>query len=66
MYQGFEIIDFHSHFPTDGPWFTDMGETMNNYMAQISEERIQVLRERAAPYGEHWRRMWGFPKPEAT
>jgi predicted TIM-barrel fold metal-dependent hydrolase len=64
MYQGFEIIDFHSHFPTDGPWFTDMGETMNNYMAQISEERIQVLRQRAAPYGEHWRRMWGFPKPE--
>jgi hypothetical protein len=27
MYEGFEIIDFHSHFPTDRPWFPDMGET---------------------------------------
>ncbi|MCB0159925.1 MAG: amidohydrolase family protein, partial [Caldilineaceae bacterium] len=64
MYQGFEIIDFHSHFPTEGPWFTDMGDTMKNYVDKVGEERLAILRERAKPYGEHWRRMWGFPQPE--
>lgn len=64
MYQGFEIIDFHSHFPTQRPWFTDMGDTMKNYVDKVGEERLAILRERAKPYGEHWRRMWGFPQPE--
>jgi predicted TIM-barrel fold metal-dependent hydrolase len=64
MYEGFEIIDFHSHFPTQGPWFTDMGDTMKNYIDKVGEERLAILRERAKPYGEHWRRMWGFPQPE--
>lgn len=64
MYEGFEIIDFHSHFPTQGPWFADMGDTMKNYIDKVGEERLAILRERAKPYGEHWRRMWGFPQPE--
>ena len=44
MYQGFEIIDFHSHFPTDGPWFTDMGETM--WVAElVREQLLRTLRD---------------------
>jgi hypothetical protein len=65
MVQGFEIIDFHSHFPTDRPWFPDMGNTIANYVARVGEERAQLVREMSRPYGEHWRRMWGFPKPES-
>ena len=65
MYQGFEIIDFHAHFPTNRPWFSDEFQgSLKRYEAHISPERRRLLRERARPYGEHWRRMWGFPKPE--
>lgn len=65
MYEGFEIIDFHSHFPTQRPWFTDMGDTIKNYNAAVSPERRAILRDMCSPYQEHWRRMWGFPKAES-
>jgi len=64
MYQGFHIIDFHAHFPTEKPWFAEMGDTMRNYTDKISPERLALIREKGRPYGEHWRRMWGFPQPE--
>ena len=49
MYQGFEVIDFHAHFPTQGRWFTDMGDTMKNYMERVSEERFKLIREKGRP-----------------
>ncbi|MCB0087830.1 MAG: hypothetical protein KDE54_07945, partial [Caldilineaceae bacterium] len=64
MYQGFEIIDFHAHFPTNQAWFSEMGDTMKNYTSRISLERLALIREKGKPYGEHWRRMWGFPQAE--
>jgi predicted TIM-barrel fold metal-dependent hydrolase len=64
MYEGFEIIDFHAHFPTDQPWFPEMGDTMKNYLERVSPQRYQLIRERGQPYEEQWRRMWGFPRAE--
>ncbi len=64
MYQGFEVIDFHAHFPTNRPWFPDMGDPVQRYIAQVGPERAQRIREMSRPYQEHWRRMWGFPRPE--
>ncbi|MCB0137474.1 MAG: hypothetical protein KDD75_20390, partial [Caldilineaceae bacterium] len=64
MYEGFEVIDFHSHFPTDRPWFPDMGETMQRYAEQVSAPRRQLIQQMSQPYQEQWRRMWGFPKAE--
>ena len=60
MYEGFEIVDFHSHFPTEGPWFTDMGDTMKHYVERVGERRLQIIQEKGRPYGEHWRRMAGI------
>lgn len=64
MYQGFTIIDFHTHFPTDQPWFTEMGDTIKNYQARVSPERVALIRKLSQPYEEQWRRMWDFPKAE--
>lgn len=65
MYQGIEIIDFHAHFPTDRPWFTDMGDTLKNWQASVTPERAQLIRTMSEPYEEQWRRMWGYPKAES-
>ncbi len=65
MYQGFEIVDFHVHFPTNKPWFPKMGNTIQNYIEKVGEKRARVVQEMSRPYGEHWRKMWGFPKPES-
>lgn len=64
MYEGFEVIDFHSHFPTDRPWFPDMGETPQRYAEQVSADRRQLIQQQSQPYQEHWRRMWNFPHAE--
>ena len=64
MYQGLEIIDFHVHFPTRKPWFPNMGNTIQNYIDKVGEKRARTVQEMSRPYGEHWRRMWGFPKAE--
>lgn len=66
MYQGFEIIDFHVHFPTRKPWFPQMGNTIQRYIEKVGEERAAKVREMSRPYGEHWRRMWDFPAAEAA
>jgi predicted TIM-barrel fold metal-dependent hydrolase len=64
MYEGFEVIDFHSHFPTDRPWFPDMGDYDKTFAANVSAERRKLIQERSRPYGEQWRKMWNFPLPE--
>ncbi len=64
MYQGFEVIDFHAHFPTNLPWFPEMGTTIQSYVAKVGEKRAALVREMSQPYGEQWQRMWDFPKPE--
>ena len=66
MYQGFEIIDFHVHFPTQKLWFPNMGNTMQRYVEKVGEERARKVQELSRPYGEHWRRMWGFPQAESA
>ena len=65
MYQGFEIIDFHLHFPTSKPWFPNMGNTIQNYIDKVGEKRARTVQEMSRPYGEHWRKMWGFPRAES-
>ena len=65
MYQGFEIVDFHVHFPTQKPWFPNMGNTIQQYVEKVGEERARKVQELSRPYGEHWRRMWGFPQAES-
>src|SRR5690606_31900801 len=41
-----------------------MGDTMRHYVERVGQRRHQLIQERGRPYGEHWRRMWGFPQPE--
>ncbi|MEI2736181.1 MAG: amidohydrolase family protein [Rhodoblastus sp.] len=65
MYEGFEVIDFHAHFPTDRPWFPDMGDTMQRYTEQRQRRRgCALIQQKSQPYQEQWRRMWDFPKAE--
>ena len=52
MYQGFEIIDFHVHFPTQRPWFPKMGNTMQKYIEKVGEERARKVQEMSRPYGD--------------
>ena len=65
MYEGFDVIDFHSHFPTDRPWFPDMGETPQRYAERVSPARRELIGRMSRPYQEHWRRMWNFPQAES-
>ena len=65
MYQGFEIIDFHLHFPTSKPWFPKMGNSVQKYIEKVGEKRARKVQEMSRPYGEHWRKMWGFPNAES-
>lgn len=58
------VIDLHSHFPTDRPWFPDMGDTPQRFAEQVSAERRKLIQEQSKPYQEHWRRMWNFPQAE--
>lgn len=61
MYQDLEIIDFHTHFPTAKPWFTNMGTDINaRYLERRGEARANKKREFAMNYSAHWRKMWGF------
>ena len=64
MYQNLEIIDFHTHFPTSKPWFTDMGTDIRaKYLERRGEARARKLGEYARGYSAHWRKMWGFEPP---
>ena len=53
MYQGFEIIDFHVHFPIRKPWFPMLGNTSYKLLAPmieqpIEDESIWPVREKCA------------------
>jgi uncharacterized protein len=67
MYLGLQIIDFHSHFPTNLPWFSGMGPDMRQqYVERRGDKRAKVLREQAMAYSQHWRLTWDFEPPEST
>src|SRR5215207_6899744 len=65
MYLGLEIIDFHTHFPTNKPWFTGMGQNhREEYMQRRGERRAKILQEQAASYSHEWRLAWDFEPAE--
>jgi hypothetical protein len=65
MYQDLQVIDFHSHFPTNRPWFEGMGEDWRkSYVERVGEHRAQLAREQAMAYNQEWRLAWDFPPPE--
>jgi hypothetical protein len=65
MYLGLEIIDFHTHFPTQKPWFADMGpDIRQQYVERRGEKRAKILREQAMKYSHQWRMTWGYDPPE--
>lgn len=67
MYQDIEIIDFHSHFPTNRPWFAGMGKSpQEDYVERRGERRAAIAREQAAAYSQDWRLAWGFEPPESN
>jgi uncharacterized protein len=66
MYLNLEIIDFHTHFPTNRPWFTGMGpDFREDYIKRRGERRAAVAREHAMAYSRDWRLTWGFDPPES-
>lgn len=67
MYQDIEVIDFHSHFPTNRPWFAGMGKSpQEDYVERRGERRAAIAREQAAAYSQDWRLAWGFEPPESN
>lgn len=65
MYLGLEIIDFHTHFPTQKPWFTNMGpDIRQQYVERRGEKRAKIAREQAMKYSQQWRMTWGYDPPE--
>ena len=65
MYNGLEIIDFHTHFPTQKPMFGDAGPDMRQQYAQRrGQRRAQIARDHAMKYSQQWRRTWGYDPPE--
>ena len=66
MYLSLEIIDFHTHFPTNRPWFTGMGINFREeYSKRRGEHRAKIAREQAMAYSRDWRLAWGFDPPES-
>jgi uncharacterized protein len=65
MYLGLEIIDFHTHFPTNKPWFTGMGQNhREEYLQRRGERRAKILQEQAGMYSHEWRLAWDFEPAE--
>ncbi|MDQ7027903.1 MAG: amidohydrolase family protein [Anaerolineae bacterium] len=65
MYLDLDIIDFHTHFPTNKPWFTGMGQNhREDYIKRRGERRAKILMEQAAAYRDEWRLTWDFGPPE--
>ena len=64
VYQDLHVIDFHSHFPTERPWFGDMGKWQQDYVRRVGERRAAIAREHAKAYNRDWRLAWDFPPPE--
>ncbi|MCA9907131.1 MAG: amidohydrolase [Anaerolineae bacterium] len=67
MYLDLEIIDFHTHFPTNLPWFADMGpDIRQQYAERRGQRRAEIARTQAMAYSKQWRLTWGFDPPEAN
>jgi predicted TIM-barrel fold metal-dependent hydrolase len=67
MYLDLEIIDFHTHFPTNLPWFAGMfAENRQQYAERRGKQRAELAREHAMAYSNQWRLTWGFEPPEAN
>ena len=65
MYNGLEVIDFHTHFPTRAPWFSGMGpDIRQQYVQRRGERRAQIARNHAMQYSQKWRMTWGYDPPE--
>lgn len=67
MYQDLHVIDFHSHFPTNRPWFEGMTggkDWRQEYVDRVGERRAKIAREHAMAYNREWRLAWDFPAPE--
>ena len=66
MYLGLEIVDFHTHFPTNLPWFAGMGHDIRQqYLEQRGEKRANIARQQAMVYSRQWRMAWGYDPPES-
>jgi predicted TIM-barrel fold metal-dependent hydrolase len=67
MYLDLHIVDFHSHFPTNLPWFAGMGtDIRQEYVKRRGEARAKIAREQAMAYSRQWRLTWGFEPPESN
>lgn len=67
MYLGLEIVDFHTHFPTNLPWFADMGpDIRQQYAERRGQRRAELARQQAMAYSKQWQLTWGFDPPEAN
>ena len=67
MYQDLHVIDFHSHFPTNQPWFAGMTggkDARQEYIERVGERRAKIARDHAIAYNQQWRLAWDFPPPE--
>ena len=71
MYQDLHIIDFHSHFPTQRPWFEAMtggGDAGQAAVDRLGRRRAELVRQlsgqHARAYNQAWRLAWDFPTPE--
>lgn len=65
MYNGLHVIDFHTHFPTNKPWFADMGpDIRSEYRNRRGDKRADLAREYAIAYSQQWRATWGYAPPE--
>ena len=66
MYLDLHIVDFHAHFPSNLPWFADMGpDNRQLYYERRGERRAGIAREQAIAYSKQWRLTWGFDPPES-
>ncbi|MDE0592236.1 MAG: hypothetical protein OSB68_03185 [Dehalococcoidia bacterium] len=66
---GFEIIDFHSHFPVPTDWSGKQSHGPNSekheYLTEArSEESQKILSEYAQKLRADWRLAHGFDAPE--
>ncbi|MBZ0297487.1 MAG: amidohydrolase family protein [Anaerolineae bacterium] len=67
MYLDIEIIDFHTHFPTNLPWFAGMlPDNHDDFATRRGKRRADISREQAMTYSKQWRLTWGFDPPEAN
>ncbi len=65
MYNGLEIIDFHTHFPTRQRTFIEGApDFRQRYVERRGERRARIAREHAMKYNRQWRATWGFDPPE--